>query len=146
MIDLLIEKVKERKRLTEELQEQLAKIASAIVDAIDEPRAVKVDDRAVAIRKVVSNVGYYLYLGVYEQEAERYAAITANAYPGGYYSIHWDANTRIKVAEKETFLWFAHHVKDVIDAFIEKEDREIEQIKSVLAEARDNIDKLLNTR
>ena len=143
MITKLSEKVQERKRFTKKLQKVVAEIANRIVSIYNEEAAVVVDGRTVKVRRKSSNVGSYLHLAVEEWDG-RFGVIDDSREPGSWFYLHNDFNVTIRIAEKETYVWFANHVKEIVEAFIKLEDKRISELKTALENAKLQIDDILN--
>lgn len=135
----LLKKGEERKRLTEQLQEMLLKVAEDIANSVPLGTEVEVDGVIYRTHCYNSNIGSFRTVVVVDQEScEDFPVFRAidNEPPGSEYYLHRDYGRIVHVAAREEFLHFANHLPEIVRAFEAKEDAVIAELRSAFEKLR----------
>ena len=139
---VLRQKGAERKRLTEQLQEMLLKVADQIAESVPLGTEVVVDGVTYRTHCYRSNIGSFRTVVVVDPESLRrenfpmwFRAID-NGAPGEDHYLHRDFQSVYTVATRDEFLHFANHLPEIVRAFEVKEDSVIEDLRSAFERLR----------
>ena len=135
-LNSLIEKGKERVRLTKQLQKVLAQVAEDMADALDEGVSIRIDDYKIFVREYESNIGTYktIVFSSFDDDNCEWllGAITDLTIPGEFVYLHNDFRCTVRVAPRNVFLYFANHLDKIVKEFELKQDAIIKSLRDAL--------------
>ena len=135
-LNSLIEKGKERVRLTKQLQKVLAQVAEDMADALDEGVSIRIDDYKIFVREYESNIGTYktIVFSSFDDDNCEWSlgAITDLTIPGEFVYLHNDFRCTVHVAPRNVFLYFANHLDKIVKEFELKQDAIIKSLRDAL--------------
>ena len=131
----LLEKGKQRQRMTDQLAELVADVAQAIADSVPEEKWIEIDGTYFQVRTVHSNLSYetYLWIGTQMNRDPRFI-VDGNVYTstvavGEAYNLHGDLTISIQNATRDQYLWFANHIPEIVNGFEGAEDAAIQELR-----------------
>ncbi len=141
LLNSLVEKGKERVRLTRQLQQVLSRVAEDMANALDERVSIRIDDYKIFVREYESNIGTYktIVFSSFDDDNCEWllGAITDLTIPGEFVYLHNDFRCTVRVAPRNVFLYFANHLDKIVKEFELKQDTIIESLKGALAKLED---------
>ncbi len=136
----LLQNGKKRRRLTNDLLEICNLLADDIVEVVESGTEVMVEGRRVAVRRYESLLSQVDYLEIDNEEG--IPGVIARKPSGTSFFLDEDEDTEVKVADRDTFLWFINNIFDVIRSFEIEQEQAIENLRRALYRFRKKVEEI----
>lgn len=136
-INKLINSGKERERLTKKTIKLAADVATQIANAVAKGTEIKIKEKTITVRWISSKIGTFKTIGFLQPDGS-YKYIADWTPDEGFY-LHNDFDTYVKVCNKDEFMFFIKHLREIIENFAIKNEEIIAEIKKAIRKAYEDL-------